>query len=77
MKIVDKLARWVANKLDANAQLRFGVLLVLFSIPFYLYLPFSGEPPIVYLMSALALTVSGLSFLIGAEVLLNQEKGKK
>lgn len=77
MKLVDRLARWIADKLDANLQLRFGVLLVLGSIPFYLYLPFSGEPPIVYVMSALALTVSGLSFVIGAEVLLNQEKDQQ
>lgn len=74
MRLLDKIAEWIVVKLDAKAQLHFGVLLVLLSIPFYVYLPFSGEPPVVYFMSAMALTVSGLAFVVGAEVLLNQEK---
>lgn len=69
MKLLDRIADWLQDVLGARAQLRLGVALVLLSLPLYVYLPFSGEPPLIYLMSALALTLSGISIVVAAEVL--------
>ena len=70
---IDRMAAWLGDHLDAHWQLRIGILLVLTSIPLYVYLPFSGEPPIIYAMSAVAITLTGVSIVVGAEVLTNQE----
>jgi hypothetical protein len=59
--------------MGAQNQLRLGILLVLASIPLYLYAPFSGEPLLIYLMSAAALTLTGVGIVVSAEVLKNQE----
>lgn len=75
MKLIDALADWLADRFHARNQLRLGILLVLASVPLYAYLPFSGEPPIIYFMSAAALTISGITTVVAAEVLLHQEEG--
>jgi hypothetical protein len=68
------MAEWLADKMGARNQLRLGILLVLASVPLYLYAPFSGEPIFIYLMSALALTLTGVGIVVSAEVLMNQEE---
>lgn len=75
-KPIDWLARWLGDHMTAHNQLRLGILLVLGSLPLYGYAPFSGEPPIIYVMSALALTLTGVGIVVGAEVLTNQEDEK-
>lgn len=77
VKWLDKLGEWILEHLDARAQLRVGVLFTISSIPFYVYMPFSGEQVGIYLMSALALSGSGLGFIVGAEVLVKQEDQEK
>ncbi len=70
---IDALAGWVGDKLTAKHQMRMGILLVLVSLFLYVYLPFSGEPPVIYLMSAFAITITGVTVVMAAEVLVNQE----
>lgn len=76
MRATDAIANWLVHCLDARHQLRFGVWLVLGSIPIYVYCPFSGEPPIIYLMSAAAITLTGIGTVISAEVLEQGEDGE-
>lgn len=70
---VDALAAWLGDKLTAQHQLRLGIVLVVLSLALYAYLPFSGEPPLIYLMSAFAITMTGITIVMAAEVLINQE----
>lgn len=74
-KPIDAMAAWLGDRLDAGWQLRIGILLVVLSLPLYAYAPFSGEPVGIFLMSAVAITLSGVSIVVSAEVLTNQEKG--
>ena len=69
---IDSIGRWLGERLGAQNQLRLGIVCFLASIPFYGYMPFSGEPAGVYLMSALALTLTGVGLVIGAQILLKQ-----
>lgn len=64
---IDALARWLRDTLGYQVQLRFGVVTVLASLPLYPYAPFSGEPPLIYVMSALAITLTGVGIVIAAE----------
>lgn len=64
---IDRLATWLRHSLGYQAQLRLGIVIVLASLPLYLYAPFSGEPPLIYLMSAGALTLSGIGIVVAAE----------
>lgn len=75
-RLVDAIATWLGSRLTAHAQLRLGILMVLASIPLAIYGPFSGEPLVIYEMSALALTIAGVGVVVTAEVLLNQEKDR-
>jgi hypothetical protein len=68
---IDAFADWLRHSLGFRAQLRIGVLLMLCSLPFLAYMPvavMSGEPPVIYLMSWLALFIAGLGLIITAEV---------
>ena len=71
---IDRLGRWLAERLGAVVQLRVGILCVVASVPLVAYGPFSGEPPIVYQMSAVAITLTGAGLVISAQVLLKQEQ---
>jgi hypothetical protein len=77
MRATDRIADWLMEELDARAQLRWGVWLALLSLPIYAYAPFSGEPIVIYLMSALALTLTGISIILGAEVLEQTEDAEE
>lgn len=72
-KVLDWMADWLIHELTARAQLRLGVVLCLVTIPLYPYVFFSGEPPLIYLMSAAALTLTGIGIVLGAEVLEQTE----
>ncbi len=74
IRLLDSLGNWLADRFGARNQLRLGILCVLGSIPLYAYLPFSGEPPIIYVMSALALTLSGMTMVFAAEILMKEEE---
>lgn len=71
---LDRLADWLGDHLSPAAQLRVGILSVLTSVPFYVLLFWTGEPKAVFLMSALALTLTGIAFVVGAEVLIAQQE---
>jgi cytosine/uracil/thiamine/allantoin permease len=73
-KPIDKIGKWILEEVDAEVQLRAGVLLTLLSIPFYPYMLWSGEPPVIYFLSVLAVTLSGIALVIGAQVLVRQEE---
>lgn len=72
-KPVDRIADWLVDELSARAQLRLGVLLVVFSLPFLVYGFWTEEPFLVYQMSALALLLTGIGIVVGAEVLEQTE----
>lgn len=73
-KPIDAMARWLGRKMGAENQLRLGIVLCIASLPLYAYLPFSGEPPLIYGMSALALTLTGVGIVVSAQVLVKQEE---
>lgn len=73
LRATDAIADWLVHELDARAQLRFGVWLVLGSLPLYVYVLWSHEPPLIYLMSAAALTLTGIGTVVSAEVLEQTE----
>lgn len=71
---VDAVADWLLHSLTARAQLRFGVLLTLGSVPFLVWGFWTNEPFLVYQMSALALLLTGVGIVIGAQVLEQTEE---
>lgn len=73
IRFLDWIAAWLIDVLPARSQLHLGVALSLASLPLYVYCPFSGEPPLIYLMSAAALTLTGIGIVLGAEVLEQTE----
>ena len=70
---VDAIADWLLHSLGARQQLRLGVLLTLGSIPFLVYGFWTDEPFLVYQMSALALLLTGIGIVVGAQVLEQTE----
>jgi hypothetical protein len=60
---IDKIAEWVQNGVDVEIQQRLAVLAILVSIPLMVYGPVSGEQLLIYEMSALALTLTGITWL--------------
>jgi hypothetical protein len=71
---IDAIGDWIVNEFDSKKQMRLGVILFLGSIPFYPYLFWSGEPPVIYFLSVLAVTLTGLGILVGLQVLVKQEQ---
>lgn len=71
--LLDCMADWLAEHLGPQNQLRLGILLVWLSLPLYIYAPFTSEPLLVYLMSAVAITLTGATLVVSAEVLKEQE----
>lgn len=57
-----KLAKWWTPQL----QVRTGTVLTILGVLLLVYTPLSGEPPLIYFMSALALIIGGLSVLVTA-----------
>lgn len=73
-KPFDAMAQWLGRNMGAQAQLRFGILLCIISLPLYAWGPFSGEPLLIYMMSAFAITLTGIGIVVGAQVLVKQEE---
>lgn len=60
---IDRIAEWVQHGVDVSVQQRLAVLIVMLSIPLMIYGPFTDEPILVYEMSAVALTLTGITWL--------------
>lgn len=73
-KPIDAIADWIVHELDARAQMRAGVLLALLSLPVLVAGLWSTEPFMIYEMSALALTLTGIGIVLNCEILEIQEK---
>jgi hypothetical protein len=73
-KIVDKIGLWIVHEFGALEQLRLGVVLTFLSLPFYPYMFWSGEPPVIYFLSVVAVTLTGLGLIVGTQILYNQEQ---
>lgn len=76
-KPIDAIGDWIINEFDSRKQMRLGVILFLGSIPFYPYLFWSGEPPVIYFLSVLAVTLTGLGILVSLQVLVKQEEAEE
>lgn len=66
-------ARWLADRLDGEAQMTLGVLCLNIGLLLFLPLPFAGEPPLIYAMSAGALVYGGLGFIASGQAVLETE----
>lgn len=75
-KPIDKVGNWILEEFDSRSQLRLGVLLTFLSIPFYPYMFWSGEPPVIYFLSVVAVTLTGLGLIVGTQVLVKQEEAE-
>ncbi|HEY6019351.1 MAG TPA: hypothetical protein VIY48_05430 [Candidatus Paceibacterota bacterium] len=75
-KPIDAMGEWLLRELEGRVQLRIGVLLTLFSLPFYPYMIWSGEPPVIYFLSVLAATFGGLGLVISAQAVVHLEDQK-
>lgn len=64
---IDAIADWLRDNFGFHAQLRAGIVLLLATIPLYVWAFFTPEALMIYLMSALALTYSGITMVIAAE----------
>jgi hypothetical protein len=62
-KPIDAIAEWVQNGVDVEVQQRLAVLVILISVPLMCWGPFSGEQLLIYEMSAVALTLTGITWL--------------
>lgn len=71
---VDWLAEWLTDRFTPRNQLRLGIVLFLASLPLLAYTPWTSEPKMVYAMSAVAITLTGVTIVFAAEVLLRQEE---
>jgi hypothetical protein len=60
---IDWLADQVQNRIDIEVQERMAVVTILVSLLLVPYGFFSGEPLLIYLMSAFALTLSSIGWL--------------
>lgn len=70
---VDRVGYWTATSWTPMWQVRTGVVLTIVSFLTLLYLPFSGEPPVIYVMSALALVLTGLGLIFTAVLALKED----
>lgn len=67
---LDTIADWLRHQLGARAQLRAGILTVVVSTLWTVAaLLWSDEPPNVIAMSGIALVLTGVGIVVGAQVL--------
>lgn len=59
-------ADWIRRTFTPQRQMRMGVLMIWLAIPLCFFVFWTEEPPLVFEMSALALLVGGLGFVITA-----------
>lgn len=73
-RLLDLVADWLRDQLGARAQLRAGILTVVFSTAWTIAaLLWSDEPPNVIAMSGVALILTGIGIVVGAQVLERAE----
>ncbi len=70
-------AKWLAKKLNGEHQMVLGVICTDIGALMFLPLPFSGEPPLIYAMSAGALLYGGLGFIASGQAILEVEQQDK
>lgn len=70
---LDRVAAAVADWWSPKLQVRTGLLLTIVGLIAIPYGPFSGEPLMVYEMSAVALVLGGLGVLVTAVLALKQD----
>ena len=57
---------WIAQVASPTVQRQLGVLMCLAAVPLMAFGPLSGEPILIYEMSAVALLFAGLSTVVAA-----------
>lgn len=72
-KPIDWLGYEIAKWWTPQLQVRTGVVMTLVGIVLLPVGPFSGEPPLIYYMSAFALIVGGMSVLITAVLAIKED----
>lgn len=65
-KYIDEFGYWLLRHLTVEVQMRVGVLCTLASLPFFAAVFFVSEPPLIFVMSAGALLLTGLCIVIAA-----------
>jgi hypothetical protein len=71
--VIDRIGYWIATKWTPAWQLRTGVALTLGGFALIPYVFFAGEPPVIYLMSAVALVLGGLSVVVTAVLAVHSD----
>lgn len=68
MKPIDAIGRWILKRASVKNQMRAGVIMSLVSLALFPLQPIiaSGEPPVVYYMSAFAITITGFTMVSAA-----------
>lgn len=66
-------ARWIAARFDGEAQMALGSACLDLGVVMFVVLPWSGEPPLIYSMSAFALVYGGLGLIASGQALLEVE----
>lgn len=73
-KPIDSIADWLLHSLSNQVQLRIGVLVTFLSLPLLGWMSVTKEARLIFFMSAAALTLSGISWIISAQALVQQEE---
>jgi hypothetical protein len=66
-RLIDWVAHWGTYVMNPQMMRRLSAIMLIVSILTLVYLPFSGEPPIIYGMSSFALLFTALLALGEAE----------
>ena len=74
---IDWLGEWLGKRFPARNQMRLGIVLLLATIPLYGLAQQTKEPVGVFIMSAAALSFTGLGLVFTASVLLRQERDEE
>lgn len=72
-KPIDRLGYAIAKWWSPRLQVRTGVMLTLTGLGLVPYVVWSGEPPVIYEMSALALIFGGLGVIVTAVLALKED----
>lgn len=70
---IDRIGYWIATTWSPVRQLRTGVVLTIVGLGLIPYVFFSDEPPLIYLMSAVALVLGGLGVVVTAVLAVHQD----
>lgn len=66
-RCIDWVAKWGTYFMNPQTMRRMSAVMLIVSVATLVYLPFSGEPPVIYGMSSLALLFTALLALGEAE----------